>query len=82
MGSSLHTQRDAVVLGETVSASNLASPAGLEPATPGLGNRCYIRLGYGDAVAGRRDREQAGRGEGRARVAGCVVTAAAAIQIF
>ena len=26
----------------------LASPAGLEPATPGLGNQCSIRLSYGD----------------------------------
>src|SRR5215217_1846351 len=29
----------------------MASPAGLEPATPGLGNQCSIRLSYGDSTA-------------------------------
>ena len=35
---------------EIMSFQDLASPAGLEPATPGLGNRCSIRLSYGDLM--------------------------------
>ncbi len=39
LGSTTHEQRDTVRHDDTLPASNLASPAGLEPATYGLGNR-------------------------------------------
>lgn len=36
------------ILAGILRSQRMASPAGLEPATPGLGNRCSILLSYGD----------------------------------
>jgi len=56
-GSTAHQQGDALGRQGTDLASELASPAGLEPATYGLGNRRSIRLSYGDAVWTAQRRE-------------------------
>ncbi len=66
LGSTAHQQGDALGQPGTVLASNLASPAGLEPATYGLGNRRSIQLSYGDAVRGGSSVERrVGAGEFR-----------------
>ena len=41
----------------------MARPAGLEPATPGLGNRCSIQLNYG-RLAGKDSERDRGRPPG------------------